>query len=60
VTACPKQLPADVWQVLELADLYRRGLPPVSGGSLDQGAGFVAACRQIWSDRAAFGCVDFD
>ena len=39
---------ADSWEMLELADIYRRGLPPVAGGSLDQAAGFVAAARFVW------------
>jgi hypothetical protein len=51
---CPKaSIGAETWEAIELAELYRKGLPPVAGGSMDQAAGFVTACRQIWADRAA-------
>jgi hypothetical protein len=35
-----------------LADLYEKGLPPVSGGSLDQSAYFVEACAFWWAETS--------
>jgi len=44
---------AEVWELLQYADLYQKGLPPIVGGALDQSASFVAACRYIWAEQAA-------
>jgi hypothetical protein len=53
LTQCPKAaIPAEVWDLLDYADLYRRGLAPEPGGALDQAAGFVAACRFAWAQQA--------
>jgi len=41
----------DIWELLELAELYKKGLPPVDGGVLDQAADFVTACRFVWSEE---------
>lgn len=52
LTICPlKFVPADVWELLGSAELYEKGLPPVAGGSLDQAAAFVAACRVVWAEE---------
>jgi len=40
-----------VWDLLDYAALYRRGLPPVAGGALDQAAAFTAACRFVWAEQ---------
>jgi hypothetical protein len=37
---------------MELAELYRKGLPPVTGGALDQSQWFIAFCRAAWADQA--------
>ena len=42
----------DVWQVIQYAKLYEKGLPPVAGGALDQAAVFVDACLFIWQEQA--------
>lgn len=53
IPCCPLELiTQDDWDVIELAGLYKKGLPPVAGGSLDQAAGFLAAARFIWSEEA--------
>ena len=53
LTMCPKRfVTADIWQVVELAELYEKGLPPEPGGSLDQSQSFVQAARFVWSERA--------
>jgi hypothetical protein len=41
-----------VWELTELADLFKKGLAPVSGGTLDQAAVFLEACRCWWAEVA--------
>lgn len=49
---CPQlAVPAEVWEVIELADLYEKGLPPVAGGTLDQADAFLRGCRMYWNER---------
>lgn len=49
---CPMIFPGgDVWEAIEFAALYKRGLPPVAGGALDQSRVFVQACRFIWAEQ---------
>ena len=43
---------ADMAEVLSYAELYRKGIPPVAGGALDQTHWFNEACRLIWHDEA--------
>jgi len=55
ITQCPLEvITPDVWEVMELAQLYEKGLPPVAGGALDQAKSFVEACRAIWNDEAVW------
>lgn len=42
----------DIWELIQLAGLYEKGLPPISGGSLDQAHIFVEACRIIWAEQS--------
>lgn len=52
ITQCPLTfVTEDVWQVIELAELYEKGLPPVAGGALDQAKMFVEAARFIWQEQ---------
>ncbi len=52
LTGCPrKTVSADVWDLLEYADLFRKGCPPEPGGVLDQASAFVTAARFAWSER---------
>lgn len=37
-------------RLIELARLFKRGLPPVAGGTLDQAAGFLAAAAFVWDE----------
>lgn len=49
LTGCPKeQVTSDIWELLDYADMYKKGLPPVQGGVLDQAFSFVQACRFVW------------
>ena len=52
ITDCPLcVVPEDAWQLLRLARLYEKGLPPVAGGALDQAAAFVEACDFVWNEE---------
>lgn len=53
ITDCPLLLISqDVWETVELAELYEKGLAPVAGGVLDQAACFIEAARLIWRETA--------
>ena len=52
ITRCPLELiTPDVYEAMELAELYEKGLAPVAGGTLDQTANFAAAARLIWREN---------
>jgi len=52
ITRCPLELiTPDVYEMMELAELYEKGLPPIAGGALDQTASFTAAARLIWRQQ---------
>lgn len=36
---------------MELADLFEKGLPPLSGGVLDQTDAFLQGARIAWRER---------
>jgi len=48
--------------MIEFAELFRYGLPPVAGGALDQAYVFLDAARFIWAEqrvwRAELGIHD--
>ena len=53
IACCPMLLVTeDVLEVMEYAELYEKGLPPVAGGALDQAKSFTDACRIIWQEIA--------
>lgn len=53
ITECPLNIiTMDVWETLELADLWEKGLPPVAGGALDQTANFIEAARFIFAEKS--------
>jgi len=37
--------------MVEAADLARKGLLPLPGGTLDQTQAFLSACRAVWADE---------
>lgn len=41
----------DVWQAIEYAELYKKGLPPIAGGALDQAYNFIQAYKYISSEQ---------
>lgn len=56
MTGCPKRdLPEDVWDVIEMTGLFYHGIPPIAGGVLDQARCFVDAARYVRSCQAEHG-----
>ena len=52
LTECPKKvITYDVWQFLDFAELYEKGIPPEHGGSLDQLHAFNYYCRFAWAEQ---------
>jgi len=43
---------ADVWEVIMLAELFEKGLPPIAGGVLDQAKIFVDAASFIFREKS--------
>jgi hypothetical protein len=53
LTSCPRKLvDVQTFQALGFVDLYKKGIPLVPGGSLDQPAGFVNLCQLVWGEEA--------
>jgi hypothetical protein len=53
IESCPLELVTpDVWEVVELAEFYEKGLPPVAGGVLDQAAAFIEAAAIVFREKA--------
>ena len=42
----------DVWQIIRFAELFEKGLPPVSGGVLEQAKVFIEAAQFIMNEKA--------
>ncbi len=60
---CPMMvISSDIQEVIEYAELYRKGLPPVQGGSLDQSKSFIVAANFIYKEqyywKAKLGIID--
>jgi len=52
IVRCPLEIITDdVWDTIEYADLYKKGLPPVAGGALDQTKCFTDAARFIFDEQ---------
>ena len=55
ITCCPLEIiPDDVWDVIDYAELYEKGLPPIAGGALDQAKVFLDAARFIFNEQACW------
>ena len=53
IADCPLNvIPVETWDMIELAELYEKGLPPIAGGSLDQLRAFVVAFRIFTKAKA--------
>lgn len=44
---CPQQECSSIVDAVELIDLFKKGLPPVSGGTLDQSVWFLDAAKYL-------------
>jgi len=54
LTQCPRMvITAQSGQIVMLAELFKKGLPPVHGGTLDQTEAFLQAARFVWAEQAA-------
>ena len=52
IAECPMNLISnEVMDVIEYAELWSKGLPPVAGGALDQAKCFVMAAQFIFSEQ---------
>lgn len=47
VIGCPNKFCSDMVPAIGLIELFNRGLPPVSGGVLDQSAWFIEAVQRL-------------
>jgi len=55
VDVCPLAFAGrEIFEVLFYADLFKRGLPPVAGGALDQSAWFTQAAHFAWAEASRF------
>ena len=53
LTQCPrKAITNDIWQFMDYAELYEKGIPPEHGGALDQLYAFNYYCRFVWNEQA--------
>ncbi|MHC4617208.1 MAG: hypothetical protein ACYTEQ_05585 [Planctomycetota bacterium] len=53
LTQCPlAYVSRDIWQGIEYAELFEKGLPPVAGGVADQAKVFIDIARFIWQEQA--------
>ena len=37
---------------MQIASFWRRGIPPIAGGFLDQTDSIIAGCTFIWAEQA--------
>ena len=52
IKGCPNDECRDIVPVIKLVDLFYKGVPPVTGGALDQAAWFVHAARTLKHEEA--------
>ena len=50
---CPNAYCREMVPLIELADLFEKGIPPVTGGALDQAAWFLQATKTLAHEEAA-------
>jgi len=51
IEGCPNKFCSSVVTAIDLIDLYAKGLPPISGGVLDQSASFISAARYLENEE---------
>lgn len=56
ITACPlESIGNEIYDLLDYISLFYAGIPPVSGGSLDQSASFLGAAEFVKAEHSRFG-----
>lgn len=51
ITDCPyNAVTPEIRSLIKYADFFKRGIPPISGGALEQASGFVEACVFLWDE----------
>jgi hypothetical protein len=51
IDGCPNEFCQKVITSIDMVDLFGKGLPPISGGVLDQSASFIEAVRFFESEE---------
>lgn len=51
IRGCPNRFCSSVVPAVELIDMFGKGLPPVSGGTLDQSVSFLEAARFLTNEE---------
>ena len=51
IDGCPNAFCSGIVSTLDMIDLFAKGLPPVSGGMLDQSVSFINAARLLESEE---------
>jgi hypothetical protein len=57
IRGCPNHYCREVADAIPLMDLFEKGLPPISGGTLDQSASFLEACRIFRNEETLAGAL---
>jgi hypothetical protein len=52
IDGCPNAYCREMVPLVELADLFEKGIPPIAGGALDQSAWFLKAVKILSSDES--------
>ena len=52
IDGCPNKACSTMYQFIQLADLFNKGILPTAGGALDQSASFIEAVQFFESDQA--------
>lgn len=53
LTTCPAEfVDVDAAQAVRFAELFKKGVPPVAGGALDQESWFMGFCENWWGEQA--------
>jgi len=63
--SCPyAMVPAEVFELLKLASHWKAGMPPTSGGFMEQTESIIVACEFVWNERERakrqLGLVEMD
>ena len=60
IMGCPNTFCREVTQAVNLADLFEKGMPPISGGALDQSAWFIESVRVLSNEESALRAESYE